>query len=175
MINISQSESLDKQFRILVIDDDESIRTTTAAILQSEGYVVDTAENGKAAIEKSNADVYHVAVIDFRLPDMEGTELLTALREITPRMAKIMVTGYPTLQNAIECVNKQADAYFIKPVDYENLLSTIKKLIQKQQERERFHELIEAKNKEIRENEQKLERLQKELRVVRENSYDRRR
>ena len=61
-----------------MIDDDESIRTTTAAILQREGYAVETAENGKEAIEKSNTDVYRVALIDFRLPDMEGTELLTA-------------------------------------------------------------------------------------------------
>jgi DNA-binding NtrC family response regulator len=157
---------LDEQFRILVIDDDESIRTTTAAILQSEGYVVDTAGNGKAAIEKSNTDVYRVALIDFRLPDMDGTELLTALRETTPKMVKIMVTGYPTVQNAIECVNKHADAYFIKPVDYENLLSTIKKLIQKQQERERYHELIETKNKQLREDEAARERLQKSMRVT---------
>jgi DNA-binding NtrC family response regulator len=157
---------LDKPFRILVIDDDQNIRTTFAAILKSEGYDVDTAENGKTAIEKSNADLYNVALIDFRLPDMDGTELLTALRETTPKTVKIMVTGYPTVQNAIECVNKQADAYFTKPVDYENLLSTIKKLIQKQQEAARLHELIEAKNEEIRKNEKEMERLRKELRVA---------
>jgi DNA-binding NtrC family response regulator len=121
-----------EQPKILVIDDDESIRTTMAAILESEGYDVDTAENGKEAIKKSNADLYRVALIDFRLPDMEGTKLLTALRETTPKMAKIMVTGYPTVQNAIDCVNKHADAYFIKPVDYEALLNTIRNLIQKQ-------------------------------------------
>jgi DNA-binding NtrC family response regulator len=125
---------LDEGFRILVIDDDESIRRTTAAILRNEGYVVDTAENGKEAIRRSNADVYSVALIDFRLPDMEGTELLTALRETTPKTVKIMVTGYPTVQNAIECVNKHADGYFVKPVNYDKLLNTIKKLIQKEQE-----------------------------------------
>ena len=130
---------MDERFRVLVIDDDPSIRTTTAAILQDEGYIVDTAENGKEAIEKSNADLYRVALIDFRLPDMDGTELLTALRETTPKTVKIMVTGYPTLQNTIECVNKHADAYFIKPVDYENLLNTIRNLIQKQQESNNMH------------------------------------
>jgi len=125
---------LDERFRILVIDDDESVRTTLSAILEDEGYKVDMAENGKKAIEKSNTDLYSVALIDFRLPDMEGTELLTALRETTPKTVKIMVTGYPTVQNAIECVNKHADGYFVKPVDYEKLLSTIRKLIQKQKE-----------------------------------------
>ena len=125
---------MDELFRILVIDDDESIRRTTAAILQSEGYAVDTAENGREAINKSNADLYRVALIDFRLPDMNGTELLTTLRETTPRMVKIMITGYASLENAIECVNKHADAYFVKPVDYEALLTTIRDLIQKQKE-----------------------------------------
>jgi DNA-binding NtrC family response regulator len=126
---------LDERLRILVIDDDESVRRTAAVILENEGYRVDTAENGKQAIKKSNAEPYRVALIDFRLPDMEGTELLTALRETTPKMAKIMVTGYPTVENAIESVNKHADAYFVKPVDYENLIKTIRNLIQKQKER----------------------------------------
>jgi DNA-binding NtrC family response regulator len=125
---------LDERLRILVIDDDESIRTTFTAILENEGYDVDTAENGKEAIKKANTDLYRVALIDFRLPDMDGTELLNSLRETTPRLVKIMVTGYPTLQNAIECVNKHADAYFTKPVDYENLLKTIRTLIQEQKE-----------------------------------------
>jgi DNA-binding NtrC family response regulator len=126
---------LDERLRVLVIDDDKGIRTTLAAILEDEGYAVDTAENGKEAIEKSNANLYRVALIDFRLPDMDGTELLTALRETTSKMVKIIVTGYPTLENAIESVNKHADAYFIKPVDYETLLNTIRNLIQKQKER----------------------------------------
>ena len=122
---------MDERFRVLVIDDDESTRTTFAAILEDEGYNVDTAENGKEAIEKSNASTYRVALIDFRLPDMNGTELLNALRETIPKTAKIIVTGYPTLENAIDSVNKHADAYFTKPVDYEKLLNTIRHLIQK--------------------------------------------
>lgn len=124
---------MDQKLKILVIDDDESIRTTLTAILEDEGYEVDMAENGTEAIEKSNTDIYRVALIDFRLPDMEGTELLTALKETTPKMAKIMVTGYPTIQNAIECVNKHADAYFVKPVDYDKLLNTIRSLIKKEE------------------------------------------
>ena len=94
-----------------------------------------TAESGKAAIRRSNADLSGVALIDFRLPGLEGTELLTAFRETTPKMVKIMIIGYPTLQNAIECLNKHADAYFAKPVDYDSLLNTIRTLIQKQQDK----------------------------------------
>ena len=124
--------------RILIVDDEESIRMTTATILEVEGYIVDTAENGEEAIEKSQVNFYNVVLLDFRLPDMEGTELLTALRETTPKMIKIMITGYPSLGNAVESVNKGADAFLIKPVRIENLLNIIRDLLIKQQEANKY-------------------------------------
>jgi len=126
--------------RILVIDDDESVRKVLATILEDEGYVVDMAENGKEAIEKSNAKFYNLALIDIRLPDMKGTKLLTAMRETTPKMVKIIITGYPSLQNAIEAVNKGADAYVLKPFDMDSVLNTIKEHLKKQQEAKKYSE-----------------------------------
>jgi len=79
--------------RILVIDDDETVRESLATVLQEQGFAVDTAENGKEAIEKSKANVCDLALIDIRLPDMEATRLLAEMRETTPKMAKIIVTG----------------------------------------------------------------------------------
>jgi len=117
--------------RILVVDDDESIRKPLAAILEEEGYIVDTAENGKEAIEKSDTKFYNLALIDIRLPDMEGTKLLTLIKETTPKMVKIIVTGYPALQNAIEAANKGADGYILKPVTIDSLLKTIKEHLKK--------------------------------------------
>ena len=108
--------------RILVIDDEESIRRTVSMTLQRAGYNVDVAENGKQAIEKAAAKFYNLALIDIRLPDMEGTELLTALKETTPKMVKIILTGYPALQNAIAAINKGVDAYLIKPLNTDELL-----------------------------------------------------
>jgi len=140
--------------RILVVDDDESIRKTISTILEEKGYVVDTAENGKEAIEKTNAKFYNLALIDIRLPDMEGTELLIEMRETTPRMVKIIVTGFPSLQNAMEAVNKSADAYLIKPVKIEELLSTIQEHLELQEEAKRYNEeriteFIETRMKEL--------------------------
>ena len=120
--------------RILVVDDDESVRKTFTAILEEKGYIVDTAENGKEAIEKSHKNFYNAVFIDIRLPDMEGTELLTAMKDTTPKMVKIIITGYPALQNAIEAVNKGADAYVLKPPKMKELLSTLKEHLQKQKE-----------------------------------------
>lgn len=126
--------------RILVVDDDESVRQTFAAILEENGYIVDTAECGKEAIEKSYKSFYNVALIDIRLLDMEGTKLLTAMKETTPKMVKIIITGYPALQNAIEAVNKGADAYVLKPPKMKELLNTIKEHLQKQEEEKKFSE-----------------------------------
>ena len=126
--------------KILVIDDDESIRKTLAMVLEREGYQVDTAQNGTVAIEKSQGNFYNLALIDIRLPDMEGTRLLVELKETTPRMIKILLTGNPTLDNAITAVNKNADAYLTKPVNLDQLLQTVREQLRRQQEERKYSE-----------------------------------
>jgi len=140
--------------RILVIDDEESIRRTVSMALKHAGYVVDTAENGKEAIEKSESNFYNLALIDIRLPDMEGTELLAALKETTPRMVKIILTGYPALQNAVTAINKGVDAYLIKPLEPRELLRVVKEHLDKQEQermysQERVAEFVETRFKEL--------------------------
>ena len=131
---------MSERAKILVIDDNTSIRKTLAAILEQEGYVVDTAENAKEAIEKTNNGFYNLALVDIRLPDMEGTKLIASMKDTTPKMVKIIVTGYPSLQNAVEAVNNGADAYVFKPVNAEDLLKTIKEHLEKQQESKKYSE-----------------------------------
>ncbi|MGO8805456.1 MAG: response regulator [Candidatus Bathyarchaeia archaeon] len=140
--------------RILLIDDDKNIRQTLAIVLQEEGYIVDTAETGKEAVEKSYSNFYNLAIVDWRLPDIEGTILITQLKETTPKMAKIMLTGYPSMNNAIEAVNQHADAFLVKPVDVEELLKKIRELLILQQENKDFCEtkivsFIETRTKQI--------------------------
>ena len=131
---------MDKNARILVVDDDESIRKTIATILKEKGYAVETAQNGKEAIEKSKNNFYNLALIDIRLPDMEGTKLLTSMKETTPKMVKIIVTGYPSLQNAVEAVNKGADGYVLKPFNVEKILTMIEGQLRKQKAARRYSE-----------------------------------
>ena len=139
---------------IIVIDDDKVVLDSIAEALRLEGHKVDTAETGKEAIEKCNLSFYNLALIDIRLPDMEGTKLLKAIRDTTPKMVKIIVTGYPSLQNATEALNKGADGYVIKPVDIPKLLATVREHLQKQEEagrysERRFAEFIETRAREI--------------------------
>ena len=145
---------MSEQARILVIDDDESIREVLTSILEDNGYIVDTAENGKEAIKKLEAEFYNLALVDIRLPDMEGTKLLNATKETSPGMVKIMITGYPSLQNTIEAINKGADGYIVKPIKIESLLDTVKEQLKKQQEaktynQEKIKEFIETRVREL--------------------------
>jgi len=145
---------LDRHARILVVDDDESIRNTMKAILKDDGYVVDLAATGNGAIQKTEETAYNVVLIDIRLPDMDGVELLKRMKDAVPRTRKIIVTGYPSMQNAITALNKNADAYLIKPVDLEKLLSTVKEQIKLQENEKKFSEqkvagFIETRVKEL--------------------------
>lgn len=129
-----------KKAYILVVDDEEGIRETLKAILEENGYKVDTAENGEEAIEKSKKNYYDAALLDIKLPDIEGTKLLTRMKETLPKMVKIMITGYASLQNAIEALNYGADAYIMKPVNPEELLRVIEEKIEAKKEAEKITE-----------------------------------
>lgn len=140
--------------RILVVDDEETIRKTISMTLEHAGYVVDTAENGRQAIKKSELNFYNLALIDIRLPDMDGTELFTALKETTPRMIKIILTGFPSLQNAVKAINSGVDAYLIKPINPTELLQVVKERLAKQKQemaytQDKVAEFVETRFREL--------------------------
>lgn len=145
---------MSEQTRILIIDDDENITKVVATILKDQGYSVDVASTGNDAILKTQKNHYDLMLVDIRLPDMEGTELLTRVHDSTPKIRKIIVTGYPTLQNAVTAVNKGADAYIMKPFDVEKMLATVREQIEKLKKEHKYSEervasFIETRVKEL--------------------------
>jgi DNA-binding NtrC family response regulator len=125
---------------ILVVDDDKAILKYAKGILQLEGYDVDVAETGFDAMEKSSTRYYNLVLLDIMLPDIQGTELLTKMHRTTPKMMKIMVTGFPSFDNAVEALNMGADAYLLKPVELEELLKVVKQKLYEQEEAEKMSE-----------------------------------
>jgi len=111
--------------RILVIDDDKSILRTFTRILQKNGYDIEVAETGKEALEKSKKKRYDLALIDIRLPDMDGTDLLVKLQKTMEDAVKIMITGFPSLETGVKALDEGADAYLVKPVKPEELIALI--------------------------------------------------
>ena len=93
-----------------------------------------TAETGKQAIAVSKKRFFSVALIDLRLQDIEGTTLTDKLKETELRMIRIIVTGYPSMDSAIEAVNRNADGYILKPIDAQKLLAMVERQLKKQRE-----------------------------------------
>jgi len=129
-----------ERVRILVIDDDENTRRSLSTVLEEKGYEVDVAANGHEAVAKSRMNLYNLALVDLRLPDMDGTRLLTEMRETVPGMVKIIITGYPSLENAIEAVNRGVDSYMVKPYGIDDLLLRIEESLKRQREARRYSE-----------------------------------
>jgi DNA-binding NtrC family response regulator len=97
---------------------------------------------------------YNAALIDIRLPDMEGIELLTRMKDTVLKVRKIIITGYPSMKNAIEAVNRKADAYILKPVEVEKLLDTVREQLKLQEAEKKYSEqkvaeFIETRVKEL--------------------------
>jgi len=118
---------------ILIVDDDETILAVLKEILQLDGYIVETAATGKEAIEKSETAFFDLSLLDIKLPDMEGTELSTELHKANPQMIKIIITGFPSFDNAVKSLNLGADAYIMKPVNSKELLELVREKMREQQ------------------------------------------
>ena len=140
--------------RILVVDDDEKVVSTISSYLALKGYSVETARTGQEAITKSQTEFFNLAILDIRLPDMEGTQLLTELRHLEPRTMNIMLTGYPGFENSVESLNKGADAYIVKPVELDVLLKVIEDKLGEQTEalkmdQKKLVEYIKSRSREL--------------------------
>ena len=123
-----------KPGKILIIDDDLGLLQSIVLMLENEGFIVDTATSGKEAEKKVLMQFYNVILIDIKLPDISGIDLLSRINSISPRTKKIMLTGYPDTSSAINALNKNADAYLVKPFNSNSLISTINENIHNQQE-----------------------------------------
>jgi DNA-binding NtrC family response regulator len=111
--------------RILVVDDDVGILRVFKNILEKEGYIVETAETGKDALEKINNEKFSVCLVDVRLPDMDGTDLLLKMANDSETI-KIIVTGFSTEEVGKKAADYGADDFLVKPVRAEELITTVR-------------------------------------------------
>lgn len=110
---------------VLIVDDDRSILQTFRRILERCGYEVETAESGNEAINKASNRHYDAALLDLRLPDMKGTDIIIRAKQQLRTTAKIMVTGFPSLESGVVALEEGADAYLTKPVQPRELLAVM--------------------------------------------------
>lgn len=117
--------------KILVIDDERSIRNTLKDILEYEKYEVDLAEDGIKALDKVKTAEYDIILCDIKMPGMDGIELLEKLTEIKPDTPVVMISGHGNIDTAVESIKKGAFDYIEKPLDLNRLLITIRNAMDK--------------------------------------------
>ena len=111
--------------KVIIVEDDVEVLEGLSEILTSEGYEVETATSGEEGIKKCRTEQFSLALLDIKLPDMEGTQVLEVLHREFPGMVKIMITGHPSLENAVASLKRGADAYLMKPINPANLLKVL--------------------------------------------------
>ncbi len=116
--------------KILVIDDESSIRRTLKEILEFEKYEVDLAANGMDGLELAKAATHDVILLDIKMPEMDGMEVLDALQKFNDSPV-IMISGHGTIETAVEAIKKGAYDFIVKPPDLNRLLITLRNAIDK--------------------------------------------
>jgi len=114
--------------RILIVDDEEVVRTNIAEFLESQGYVVGCAADGRIALEQLLEEDYALVVTDIRMPEMDGIELLKRIVDERPETSVLLMTAYASVETVIDSLRLGAYDYLLKPVVFEDLLQRIENL-----------------------------------------------
>ncbi|HEX5602726.1 MAG TPA: response regulator [Pyrinomonadaceae bacterium] len=113
--------------RLLVVDDEESLRITTAAIFENEGYVVDTASSGDEAIDLLSKEDYDLVLTDLHMEGGDGLSVLNQIRRHAPLTISVVLTGFASVESAIAALQEGAYDYLVKPCDIESMKHTIRR------------------------------------------------
>ncbi|MBN2227085.1 MAG: sigma-54-dependent Fis family transcriptional regulator [candidate division Zixibacteria bacterium] len=115
---------------ILVVDDKDSMRTMLSQTLVEDGYVVDTVEDGKKAIDMARLKNYDLVLTDLKMPNMDGLEVLSSLKDIDQDMAVIIMTAYGTVESAVSAMKQGAFDFITKPFDPDHLSMLIERALE---------------------------------------------
>lgn len=137
-----------EEIKILVVEDEEIIRLMFKQSFANWGFKVSTAENGKDALEKCQHEFFNIVVTDLNMPVMDGMELLKRLKSKWPHQEVIVITGYATIESAIEAMKLGAYDFILKPVNFDHVQFTINKCFTKIR--------AEVENEELRETNSQL-------------------
>jgi DNA-binding NtrC family response regulator len=131
--------------KILLIDDEQTLLEYLSKRLLREGFTVKATFSGEEALEVAANDFFDVAVVDLKMPGIDGVETQKRLKEIQPLIQCIVLTGHGSIDTALESGQQDAYKYLLKPIDYENLVETIKEASKKKEEVQavKFKEQVE--------------------------------
>jgi two-component system response regulator PilR (NtrC family) len=123
---------VDIPVKILVVDDESGVRGLCQRVLKKKGYTVHLAENGAEALEILWNNKYNVAIVDLKMANVDGMEVLKEIKENYPETDVIIITGFGTIRSAVEAIQQGAANYLPKPFDIEELDGMIRDCLQRQ-------------------------------------------
>lgn len=162
---------MNEQETILIVDDDENTRKSLSLIFNKKGYETETAGTCQEAIDKAQERFLNLALLDVRLPDMEGVALLATLKAMHPDMVIIMATAYASLETAVQALNKGASAYITKPLNMDEVLAAVREALEKQRlvlENRRLYQEIQRELPERRRAEEEIRQRTAQLEALRQ-------
>ncbi|MFC1543294.1 sensor histidine kinase [Candidatus Neomarinimicrobiota bacterium] len=116
---------------VLVIDDEEIMRDSCSQVLEKEGIIVDTAEDGASGLETIKNKSPDAALVDLKMPGIDGLELLSRIQEADPEIVCVVITGYPTIESAVESMKRGAYDFLPKPFSPEELRIVVHRAIER--------------------------------------------
>lgn len=143
-----------KNINILIVDDNAEAQITFSRILRLKGYNAQGASTGAEAVSMVKNKFFNIILIDIRLPDLSGLEVLKSIREISEETVPIMVTAYASMDSSVEAMNKGAYSYVTKPINMEQTLAVIERGLEKQKlsmENKRLLQELQAANEKLKE------------------------
>src|SRR5918993_1629843 len=117
--------------RLLVVDDDHAFRLSTAALLRADGYDVDVAADASAAVQAMRSHPYDLILLDFRMPGIDGIQLVETLRIWGESVPVLMISGYGTVERAVRAMQVGTDDFLLKPVEPEVLSARVADLLER--------------------------------------------
>jgi two-component system, OmpR family, alkaline phosphatase synthesis response regulator PhoP len=127
---------------ILVVDDEQNLRHTLAFILKRAGYYVTTTENAEETLNTLQTGTFDLMILDIKMPDVDGLTLLKVIRQNHPKLPVFILTGYGSLDSAIQALQLEARDYLLKPIDPAQLLERIHTILQEEQSNQRRNEIL---------------------------------
>ena len=131
-----------KQPKILVVDDEEATRLSLAEILSLEGYLVVSTQSGEEALQKLAKETFDLVLLDLVMKEMDGLQVMKAVKELSPETVVIMLTAYGTLESAIQAMRRGAYDYLIKPCGAQEIVDSVESGLAKQRQERRRKELV---------------------------------
>jgi DNA-binding NtrC family response regulator len=132
---------MDGSARILVVDDNESVRKILETVLEYVGYAVDTAKTGEEALKKAKVKSYNLAIVDYSLLDMELAAFLKKIEKMALTTQIIVVADKPSLPEVMETIGEKPYLYLLKPFEMETLLAIIRRQLRKQRWKKRSRKI----------------------------------